>query len=137
MAYDRDHLRNEISGNPDESIFIRPAGPGDLAGNEYRHRPPRPPAGTFWITSCVYWRSRSSMELEGGEEVSRLLGDLGGSLPVADFEIRSSDEVSSSLGSKSLSSRSLSVWRGLGTRLVLARLSPVRVWLRETKSNAK
>ena len=77
------------------------------------------------------------MELEGGEEVSRLLGDLGGSLPVADFEIGSSDEVSSSLASKSLSSRSLSVWRGLGTRLVLARLSPVRVWLRETESNAK
>ena len=31
--------------------------------------------------------------MEGGEEVARLLGDLGSSLPVADFGIGSSDEV--------------------------------------------
>ena len=52
---------------------------------------------------------------EGGEKVSRLLGDLGSSLPVADFEIGSSDEVSRSPTFPS-SSRSLLVWRCLGTR---------------------
>ena len=56
-------------------------------------------------------------EPEGGEKVSRLLGDLGSSLPVADFEIGSSDEVSRSPTFPS-SSRSLLVWRCLGTRLI-------------------
>lgn len=35
--------------------------------------------------------------MEGGEEVARLLGDLGSNLPVADFDIGSSDEVSISV----------------------------------------
>ena len=35
--------------------------------------------------------------MEGGEEVARLLGDLGNSLPVADFDIGSSDAVSISV----------------------------------------
>ena len=35
--------------------------------------------------------------MEGGEEVTRLLGDLGNSLPVADFDIGSSDAVSISV----------------------------------------
>ena len=76
------------------------------------------------MTSCVYLRS-SMEEPEGGEEVSRLLGDLGSSLPVADFEIGSSDEVSRSPIFPS-SSRSLSVWRCLGTRLVKYSLSRTR-----------
>ena len=35
--------------------------------------------------------------MEGGEEVTRLLGDLGSNLPVADFDIGSSDAVSISV----------------------------------------
>ena len=31
--------------------------------------------------------------MEGGEDVSRVLGDLGNSLPAADFEIGNSDGV--------------------------------------------
>lgn len=31
--------------------------------------------------------------MEGGEDVSKILGDLSNSLPAADFEIGNSDEV--------------------------------------------
>ena len=53
------------------------------------------------MTSCIYLRYRGTGEdrgrMEEGEEVARLLGDLGSNLPVADFDIGSSDEVSISV----------------------------------------